>query len=82
MLVQVTAYVVLEDLIIQATTARTTESGRSWEHRVLERVELAGCDPEDAWDLIWLVGQTLCDRALTHSRTARADNNPGEPSGS
>lgn len=77
MLVQVTAYVMMnEALVVQATTCRTTETSRNWEHRVLERVELAGCDPEDAWDLIWLVGQTLCDRALTNSRAARQQNGP------
>lgn len=69
MLVQVTAYVVLDKLVVQATTARTTDTGRSWEHRVLEEVAIpTGCE-DSAWDLIWLVGQLLADRAF--ERTAK-----------
>lgn len=64
MLYQLTAYELLDGLQVQVTTARTDPDGYQWEHRILEHVrvspELAG----NPWDVLWTLGQLLCERAL------------------
>lgn len=64
MLYQVTAYEALGAITVQATTATTSPSGYGWEHRILETLELPEGVAGDAWDVLWAIGQLLCERAL------------------
>jgi len=68
MLYQVTAYDALGAITVQATTATANGSGYAWEHRILETLELPEGVAGDAWDVLWAIGQLLCERALERGR--------------
>lgn len=63
--VQIIAYVVFDRLVIQAQSAATTPTGRSWTRWVLEDVPLGALDCDDAKDLLWLAAQTVQSRVLS-----------------
>jgi len=62
-LYQVTAYVAFDRIMVQATRCETTEDGRQWAHMVLEDIALPG-GSDEPWDVLWAVGQELCEQAL------------------
>lgn len=69
-LIQVTAYPMMDQLMVQVTTCTAVENGRKWEHRIMERLAVPG-DAGDPWDAIWALGQLLCDRALQYGAETR-----------
>lgn len=66
MLIQVTAYETLGGLTVQVTTAHPSPKGYGWEHRILETVDTKGMS--DPWDLVWLVGELMAERAKQHGQ--------------
>lgn len=62
MLIQVTAYECLGGLSVQVTTAKAHPQGYGWEHRILESIDTKGMS--EPWDLIWLIGQLMSERAI------------------
>ena len=69
MLYQVTAYELFGQLALQCTTAVVSQTGYQWEHRILEHVRVAEQCQGQPWDIIWLIGQTLQDRAMDRQKS-------------
>lgn len=62
-MVQITAYVVLDHLVVQATAMTTSEGGaHSWERLVFETWPLGGVDPESGRDVLGEVTQCVLER--------------------
>lgn len=67
MMYQLTVYPVMDRLNVLLTKCESTESGNAWTHLILETVDLGAIDADDTWDVIWLLGQLLVDRAMLRS---------------
>jgi len=66
-IVQITAYVVLDRLVIQCVVQGETSSGaRGWTRLVQEDRATGALDPDSDHDMAWLAAYTVCDR-LTES---------------
>lgn len=63
--VQIVAYVVLDRLVIQASSGATTPTAREWTRWVLEDVPIGALDAGDARDLLWLAAQTVQSRVMS-----------------
>lgn len=69
-LYQITAYTILDRVQLQVTRCETAGELRQWSHMILEQISLPGGSSEP-WDVIWAIGQELCETALR-----RAGNDP------
>ena len=68
-MIQVTAYEVVGAWQVHATRMEASSSGYQWMQLVSELVHPPAGVDGDAWDVLWLVGQLISERAL--ERTAR-----------
>lgn len=68
MLYQVHAYDLLDGLQVQVVTADTSAERWSWQTRVLEFFPLPDHITRDPWDVLWFIGQELCNQAIQRSR--------------
>lgn len=74
MLYQLTAYDVLGALVVQVTTADTTADGFQWTRRLLEQVDISERLAGEPWDVVWLLGQLLSDRAMEQGARRRRED--------
>lgn len=64
MLIQVNAYPVLDQMHLQVTRMEVTGEGRHWAHLMMETVNVADLDQDDAWDMVWAVAQAMMDECM------------------
>lgn len=63
MMIQVTAYAHLDGWHVLATEMNATETGRRWTV-LLQAMVYPTPEEEAPWDVVWRIGQELCEQAL------------------
>lgn len=71
MIFQVTAYEMAGGLHVQVVRADVSAAGYSWTQMLNELVDLVPGGTEEPWDVVWLIGQKLSERALEAGKLQR-----------
>ena len=67
MLIQVTAYTVLDTLVVHAVCSEVDQAGSKWRQLLHTTVDTRDSG-QDPLDLAWSIGEALQHEALLHSR--------------